>query len=163
MGDDHDARLVADNSQEACHYLWRLHQQGRFKLDLKPIDRRVGYHAPCHMKALEVGVPAVNLLSLVPGLELHVIEKGCSGAAGLYGFKHKNYRTSLRVGLPLITELRSGGYQAGVTECSTCRVQMEQGSPLPTIHPVKLLALAYGLMPELQQALDGPTEALVVK
>lgn len=163
MGDDHDARLVADNSMEACHYLWRLHQQGRLKLDLEPIERTVGYHAPCHMKALEVGAPAVNLLGLIPRLDVRTIEKGCSGAAGLYGFKHKNYRTSLRVGLPLITELRSGDYQAGVTECSTCRVQMEQGSPLPTIHPVKLLAIAYGLMPKLRESLDGPVEALVVK
>ena len=27
---------------------------------------------------------------------------------------------------------------------------------MPTIHPVKLLALAYGLMPELRQLLDRP-------
>src|SRR5690606_34860972 len=79
LGDDHDARLVADNSQEACHYLWRLHQQGRLNLDLKPLERRVGYHAPCHMKALEVGVPAVNLLGLIPQLDVRIIEKGCSG------------------------------------------------------------------------------------
>jgi FAD/FMN-containing dehydrogenase/Fe-S oxidoreductase len=163
LGDDHDAQLVSENAMEACHYLWRLHQRGRLKLAFSPIERTVAYHEPCHMKALEVGSPAVNLLGLIPGLQVRTIEKGCSGAAGMYGFKHKNYRTSLRVGLPLITELRSGGYQAGVTECSTCRIQMEQGSPLPTIHPVKLLALAYGLMPELQQSLDSPTEALIVK
>ena len=69
----------------------------------------------------------------------------------MYGFKRKNYRTSLRIGLPLITELRTAGFQAGVSECSTCRMQMEQGSAMPTIHPVKLLALAYRLMPELRR------------
>ena len=81
--------------------------------------------------------------------------------AGLYGFKRKNYRTSLRVGLPLITELRAAGFNAGVTECSTCRIQMEQGSAMPTIHPVKLLALAYGLMPELREQLHRPKNPLV--
>ena len=163
LGDDHDAQLVAENSMEACHYLWQWHQRGRLQLDLHPLDMTVGYHAPCHLKALEVGTPSVNLLGLIPGLRVRAIERGCSGAAGLYGFKHKNYRTSLRVGLPLISELRSAGYQAGITECSTCRIQMEQGSAMPTIHPIKLLALSYGLMPELRQMLNSPTEPLVVR
>ena len=123
----------------------------------------MAYHAPCHLKALEVGEPGVNLLGLVPGLRLRRIEKGCSGMAGMFGFDKKNYRTSLRVGLPLILELRGGGYQAGVTECSTCRIQMEQGATFSTIHPIKLLALAYGLMPELKGVIASPTEPLVVK
>ncbi len=128
-----------------------------------PLDMTVGYHAPCHVKALEVGVPAVNLLQLIPGLRVRQVEKGCSGMAGLYGFKRKNYRMSLRVGLPLITELRSAGFLAGVTECSTCRIQMEQGSSMPTIHPIKLLALAYGVMPELRESINRPAGPLVVR
>lgn len=162
LGDDRDAELVAENSMEACHYLWRWHQQGRLQLDFSPLDMTVGYHAPCHVKALETGVPAVNLLGLIPGLRVRQIDKGCSGMAGMYGFMRKNYRTSLRIGLPLITELRTAGFQAGVSECSACRVQMEQGSSLPTIHPVKLLALAYRLMPELRALLNRPAESLIV-
>jgi hypothetical protein len=34
---------------------------------------------------------------------------------------------------------------------------------MPTIHPVKLLALAYGLMPELRSLLSTPAEDLVVR
>jgi Fe-S oxidoreductase len=162
MGDDRDAELVSENSQEACHYLWRLHQQGRLQLDFSALDMVVGYHAPCHVKALEAGLPAVNLLGLIPGLRVRYVEKGCSGMAGMFGFQRKNYRNSLRIGLPLITELRTAGFQAGVSECSTCRVQMEQGSALPTIHPVKLLALAYRLMPELRDLLNRPADSLIV-
>ncbi|HEX6961821.1 MAG TPA: anaerobic glycerol-3-phosphate dehydrogenase subunit C [Lacipirellula sp.] len=163
LGDDSDALLVSEHTMEACHYLWRWHQKGRLQLDFKPLDMTVGYHAPCHLKALEVGAPSVNLLGLIPGLRMRQIEKGCSGAAGLFGFQHKNYRMSLRIGLPLITELRTAGFQAGVTECSTCRIQMEQGAAIPTIHPIKLLALSYGLMPELKQLLNSPSEDLVVR
>jgi FAD/FMN-containing dehydrogenase/Fe-S oxidoreductase len=162
LGDDRDAELVAENAQEACHYLWRRHQQGKLQLDFAPLDMVVGYHAPCHVKALEAGLPAVNLLGLIPGLRVRNVEKGCSGMAGMFGFQRKNYRNSLRIGLPLITELRSAGFQAGVSECSTCRVQMEQGSALPTIHPIKLLALAYRLMPELRALLNRPAESLIV-
>jgi Fe-S oxidoreductase len=147
---------------EACHYLWRRHQQGRLRLDFRPLDVHVGYHGPCHVKALEAGLPAVFLLGLIPGLRVAAVEKGCSGMAGMYGFQRKNYRTSLRMGLPLITELRTAGFQVGASECSTCRIQMEQGSSLPTLHPVKLLALAYGLMPELGDLLNRRPESLIV-
>lgn len=163
LGDDSDVRLVAENAMEATQYLWRLHQKGRLRLDFQPLPMSVGYHTPCHVKALEVGAPSVNLLGLIPQLDVRLIEKGCSGAAGLFGFQKQNYRTSLRIGLPLINELRSGGYRIGVTECSTCRVQMEQGAPMATLHPVKVVALAYGLMPELEKLIDSPAQELVVR
>ena len=68
----------------------------------------------------------------------------------------------LRAGWGLISALRETTIQAGVTECSTCKIQMEQGASKPTIHPIKLLAVAYGLMPELSQLLTAPSEELLV-
>jgi Fe-S oxidoreductase len=67
--------------------------------------------------------------------------------AGTFGLSRKHYRASLRAGLGLATAIRSVGVAAGATECSTCRIQMEQGTSKPTVHPVKLLAKAYGLLP----------------
>ncbi|MEM9657235.1 MAG: anaerobic glycerol-3-phosphate dehydrogenase subunit C, partial [Planctomycetota bacterium] len=163
LGDDSDADLVADNTMDACHYLWRLHQSGRLQLDFEPLNIKLGYHAPCHVKALEIGLPTIHLLDLIPGIEIRQIERGCSGVAGLYGFKRQNYRSSLRAGLPLLTEMRTGRFQIGCTECSACRIQMEQGSAKPTIHPVKLVALAYGLMPEMRGLLQGPNEEMTVR
>ena len=34
---------------------------------------------------------------------------------------------------------------------------MEQRSPTPTLHPIKILALAYGLMPEIHRRLRPNT------
>ncbi len=159
---DHDATLVAENTYEACHYLWRCHQRGKLQLDFSPLTTTFGYHTPCHMKALEVGSPTENLLELIPGLRVERLEKGCSGIAGTYGFSRENYRNSLRAGLPLLTAVRTGSFKVGTTQCSTCKIQMEQGTSKPTVHPIKLVALAYGLMPELRTLLDSPSEDLVV-
>ena len=147
--DDDDARLVAAHSSEAGSFLWRMHTLGQLQLDLRPLNLTLGYHCPCHLKALRVGSPGENLLGLIPGLRLHHIESGCSGMAGTFGLLHRNYRSSLRAGRKLISRLRDPDLQAGVTECSTCKVQMEQGTTKPTLHPIKLLALSYGLMPEI--------------
>ncbi|HUY92459.1 MAG TPA: anaerobic glycerol-3-phosphate dehydrogenase subunit C [Pirellulales bacterium] len=161
LGDD-DARLVAENASEACAYLWNLHLTGKLQLDLKPVNAAVGYHMPCHLKALGVGSPGENLLRLVPGLNVHRVEKGCSGMAGTFGLKKENYRNSLRAGWPLISAVRESTWQAGATECSACKIQMEQGTTKPTIHPLKLLALAYGLMPEVANLLASRGKELIV-
>ncbi len=94
--DDDDARLVAENSSEACTYLWRLHQAGRLQLDFRPVNVVLGYHLPCHLKALQVGSPGESLLRLIPGLVVDRIHTGCSGMAGTYGLQREHYRASLR-------------------------------------------------------------------
>lgn len=162
LPDDNDAQLVADNTMEACHYLWRCHQRGKLELDFSPLATTIGYHVPCHVKALGTGTPASNLLELIPGLRVENLEKGCSGIAGMYGFQHQNYRNSLRAGLPLLNAIRTGEFAVATTECSTCKIQMEQGTTKPTIHPIKIVAHAYGLMPELRNALNSTSGELVV-
>jgi Fe-S oxidoreductase len=160
--DDDDARLVAANTSEACTFLWHMHQAGKLHLDLHPIHAVLGYHMPCHVKALQCGAAGENLLRLIPALSIERTENSCSGMAGTFGLKRENYRASLRAGRALIGSLRSRRLQAGTTECSACKIQMEQGAGKPTIHPVKLLALAYGLMPEISDLLSAPVEELVV-
>jgi FAD/FMN-containing dehydrogenase/Fe-S oxidoreductase len=160
--DDDDVRLVAKNTADACDYLWKMHQTGHLELDLSPVNATVGYHLPCHLRALDVGSPGENLLRLIPGMSLKRIDKGCSGMAGTFGLKRNNYRSSLRAGWGVISALRDPVIQVGTTECSACKVQMEQGTTKPTIHPLKLLALSYGLMPELGRLLTTRGEELIV-
>ena len=160
--DDDDARLVAAHSSEAGGFLWKMHTLGQLQLDFKPLNLTVGYHSPCLLRALQTGSPGENLLGLIPGLRLQHVEAGCSGMAGTFGLLHQNYRSSLRAGLKLISRLRGPDIQAGVTECSACKMQMEQGTTKPTVHPIKLLALSYGLMPEIGRLLNSPGRELIV-
>ena len=82
--------------------------------------------------------------------------------AGTFGLQRRHYRASLRAGWDLISRLRDPGILAGTTECSTCKMQMEQGTNKPTLHPIKILALAYGLMPEISALLTTPGGELTV-
>lgn len=160
--DDDDARLVAENASEICSFLWKLHHEGQLELDLNPVNVALGYHLPCHMRALNVGMPGFNLLRLVPGVTVQQLSHACSGMAGTFGLKQATYRSSLRAGWGLISALRSPSIQVGTTECSSCKMQMEQGTAKPTVHPLKILALSYGLMPEIADLLIARGEELVV-
>ncbi len=165
--DDGDAKLVAENTVDSTSFLMQLHLSGELELDFRPLNASIGYHLPCHQKALlghcdDKAAPGLKLLRLIPGLQVDLIEKGCSGMAGTFGLKQKNYNRSLRIGLPLINAMRSPTIVAGTTECSACKIQMEQGTTKPTVHPIKILALAYGLMPELDDLFSRRSEELVV-
>ncbi|MBW3539612.1 MAG: anaerobic glycerol-3-phosphate dehydrogenase subunit C [Planctomycetes bacterium] len=160
---DHpDVEVVAAQTHEAGDFLSRLHAEGRLRTDFAPLDMGIGYHTPCHLKALGRGTPLADLLSLIPSLSVRRIDEGCSGMAGAFGLTRENFRTSIRIGWPLISRMRSGEISLGATECTSCKLQMEQGTTAPTIHPLKLLALAYGLMPEIRAKLAPSRRKLVV-
>ena len=134
---DHDAVMVAENSFEACHYLWRLHQRGKLTTRLSAATISVGYHVPCHTKALGVGRPAENLLRLIPGCEVDgsrrvaAVSRGCTVSS-----TRTTGQPAGRVAVdPRGAQRRRSSL--GSTECSTCKIQMEQRTTKPTIHPVK--------------------------
>ena len=149
---DHpDIPSIAAQVVEAGAFLQQMKAEGRLRTDFQPLHVTAAYHTPCHLKALQKGTPFADILSEVPGLTLKRIEEGCSGMAGAFGLTKANFKTSVRMGQKLIERMQHDDILIGTTECGSCKLQMEQGTSRPTIHPLKLLALAYGLMPELRR------------
>jgi FAD/FMN-containing dehydrogenase/Fe-S oxidoreductase len=161
--DDPDARLVAGQTVEATAYLWDMHQQGQLRTDFGRLDISVGHHVPCHLKALGRAPVGPALLSLIPGLRVQTIDVSCSGMAGTFGLKASNHAVSLEAGRPMLEELVRCRASYGSTECSSCRLQMEDACRKRTLHPVQYLALAYGFLPELNERLRKPIRKLVVQ
>jgi len=160
---DHpDVHVVANRTLEAGAFLRDLHRQGRLQTDFRSLRLVAGYHSPCHLKSLGQGTPFLDLLGLIPDLQLVNIDEGCSGMGCTWGLAAKNFSTSVRMGWGLISRMRQPDLVLGLTECSGCKLQMEQGTATPTLHPLKLLALAYGLMPELAQRLRPSRKRLLV-
>jgi anaerobic glycerol-3-phosphate dehydrogenase C subunit len=145
LNDSPEAHDLAGATRELCSYLLDLHKQGKLRTDFQPVEMHFGYHAPCHVKAMEIGYPGVELVKLVPGVKVTVIDRGCCGVAGTYGFQKKNFETSMEAGAGLFEAMKAPEIQYGLSECSTCKMQMEQGSGKYCYHPVKVLAMAYGI------------------
>ncbi len=149
LTDDLDAALVAANTMDVGQYLAGLAARGQLPEPKHPLHAKVGYHQPCHLRALGVGTPGLDLIKTIPDLEVDFIDRGCSGMAGTFGLARKNFRTSLRAGRGLLSRLQDPDIEIGSTECGACRMQMEQGITKRTLHPIKLLSLSYGLNPSL--------------
>jgi Fe-S oxidoreductase/FAD/FMN-containing dehydrogenase len=161
--DNEDSRLVAASTLDAGQYLWRMHSNNELELDFKPLTTTVVYHTPCHLRALDPSHTGQRLLRLIPGISVQNADAGCSGMAGTFGIKKETYRTSLRVGWGLISTMQDTTAQIGSTECASCKLQMEQGTNKPTVHPLALMAYAYGKLPEVRGWIQNRNEGLTVQ
>jgi len=131
----HDALRVLD----MCAFIAGLIRDGALDVSgARSGAAKFAYHAPCHARAQGAGRAGLELLSLLPGVEVMDMDAGCCGIAGSYGFKRGKYETGMRVGEPLFAALREYGAPFATSECGTCRVQIRHGGGLEAVHPVSV-------------------------
>ncbi|MFN2231090.1 MAG: heterodisulfide reductase-related iron-sulfur binding cluster, partial [Anaerolineae bacterium] len=143
LPESEDAHLVAQQTLDASSFLWVLHRRGELDTGLEPMALRAGYHTPCHLRVRGLGPANLWLLSLIPGMEPVDIDRGCCGMAGSFGMRRAHRRESREIGRFLLQELRSPGYDLGITNCAGCEMQMRAGSGREVVHPLKLFWQAY--------------------
>jgi glycerol-3-phosphate dehydrogenase subunit C len=145
LADDRDLKLVSERTYDVCELLLELHDRGELRTDMQPVEEVVAYHAPCQQQGHWIGKPALELLELVPGLEVRELDARCCGIAGTYGLKREKYEIAMATGADLFEQIRSS--QAGLVACDseTCRWQIEHGTHKPSAHPIELLHQAYRL------------------
>lgn len=143
LPESQDARLVAAQTEDASAFLWALHQGGDLDTDFEPLALRAGYHTPCHLRVRDLGPENLRLLGLIPGMDPVEIDRGCCGLAGSFGMRRAHRHESREIGKFLFEELRSPGYDLGITNCAGCEMQMRAGSGREVTHPLKLLWQAY--------------------
>ena len=85
---------------------------------------------------------SVELLKLIPNVELVVLDSQCCGIAGTYGFKKENYPTSQAIGDTLFKQIEASDIDYVVTDCETCKWQIEMSTTKKCEHPVSILAMA---------------------
>ncbi|WP_252180245.1 anaerobic glycerol-3-phosphate dehydrogenase subunit GlpC [Endozoicomonas sp. 4G] len=110
--------------------------------ELKPVNIKIAYHSPCHLVRVGGVVLTVEILRRIPGVELHMLDRRCCGMAGTYGFKKENYETSQAIAAPLFDEIRSIDPDFVVTDCESCKMQVESATEYSVMHPLSVLARA---------------------
>ncbi|HCA80751.1 MAG TPA: anaerobic glycerol-3-phosphate dehydrogenase subunit C, partial [Bacteroidetes bacterium] len=95
--------------------------------------------APCHLKTQQNKFGPLDLLKLVPELDLVGIRDSCCGIAGTFGMKKENFDLSMRIGSKLFGEIERVKPDVVLSGCGTCQIQIRQGTGLDVIHPLELL------------------------
>lgn len=144
---DEASTCLAHGVWDIFEWLAKLADQGKLRTDFRPMPMRLPYHAPCQQRAHRVGKPALEILALIPGIDLRESHARCCGIAGTYGYKAEKYQIAMDVGQELFDFVADQGPDVQLTACDseTCRWQLEHGTALPSRHPIEVLAAAYGL------------------
>mgnify|MGYP000122380516 FL=1 len=140
---DIDNADVREEVELATRYIYRLLSQKKTKLNFKTGQKiKVAYHTPCHMEKLGWAYYSIELLKLIPNIELTILDSQCCGIAGTYGFKKENYKTSQDIGEPLFKQIEALDIDYVVTDCETCKWQIEMSTSKRCEHPISILANA---------------------
>ncbi|MGA3174293.1 MAG: anaerobic glycerol-3-phosphate dehydrogenase subunit C [Syntrophorhabdales bacterium] len=143
IADLEEAVQAARNCYDIHEFLTMLHQRDELALGFGRMDLKVGYHNPCHLRALGITKEPLDLLRLIPGVEVEVFSDQCCGIAGTFGLKKKNYDLSMAIGERLFTEIEASAAEKILTSCGACAMQILQGTKKKAATPVSLLAAAY--------------------
>jgi glycerol-3-phosphate dehydrogenase subunit C len=153
---DEDTMLVANWTYDFNEFLLTLQDDGSLNNNFDEIPLQLPYHVPCQYKGHRLGRPGVEILGLIPELEIMESKAVCCGIAGTYGYKQEKYEISMAVGESLFEFIEETGAPLVVCDSETCRWQITHATGVPCIHPVELIATAYGHKAE-------PPLALVLK
>jgi glycerol-3-phosphate dehydrogenase subunit C len=111
---------------------------------MKPVQTRAAYHSPCHLERMGGVMYTIDVLKKIPGLDLRILHSECCGMSGTYGFKNEFYDISQKVGNELFDKIKKASPDLVITDCESCKWQIEMNTPYKVLHPVSLLAMAIG-------------------
>jgi glycerol-3-phosphate dehydrogenase subunit C len=137
-----EAARVAARVFDLSEYLMKLHAAGALERTFRGGLGRVAYHAPCHLRVQEIGFKARDLLRLVPGTTVEIVER-CTGMDGTWGFKHEFHEASDKMARPLFRELDDLAPDVVVSDCPLAALRIEERRGQRVYHPVEALRAAY--------------------
>jgi FAD/FMN-containing dehydrogenase/Fe-S oxidoreductase len=97
-------------------------------------------HGHCHQKALWGAQTSSAILKRVLGDQLKVLDTGCCGMAGSFGFTCDRYDLSMKIAnLTLVPAVNAAPDATVVAPGTSCRHQLHDAASRTAIHPMQLL------------------------
>ncbi len=130
-----EARRVAASAALVDSHL----VQADIELPLAASSPDILLHGHCHQKALVGTADTVAALAKIPGSKVALVDSGCCGMAGSFGYEH--YDVSMAIGeRALFPAVRKAADSQIAAPGFSCRHQIEHGTGRRARHPVEILA-----------------------
>lgn len=140
---DQDTSDIQSKVQMAVKWLYDRVERGEVRLAFrKDFKMKAAYHTPCHLQKLGNQIYSIALLRMIPGLDLKVLEQKCCGISGTFGFKKENYAISQKIGSQLYERIYAANPEVVITDCETCKWQIEGACGIPVFNPISILVQA---------------------
>jgi glycerol-3-phosphate dehydrogenase subunit C len=149
-----EAQRVADQTFDLCEYLMQLHKDGALRTDFVRPGGTIAYHLPCHLRDQKLGYKSRDLLALIPGTRVQLME-WCSGHDGTWSLNKEYFPMSLKIGRKVFDQVEEGRSDLVVSDCSLAGNQIAQATGRTVGHPIEVLHRAYGLGEQESAKPDG--------
>ena len=140
--DEEGCRRVTDRCLSLEEFLTRPEVQSRLEESLGGGPEELIYHGHCQQKAL-IGLDVSRgMLDLMRASSLTVLDSGCCGMAGAFGYEKEHYDISEKIGsLRLFPALEQAGDECLILAPGfSCRSQIKHFTGRTALHPVEVLA-----------------------
>jgi glycolate oxidase iron-sulfur subunit len=127
-----------------------LAEQGLRTEQLKPVEKVVTYHEPCHLcHAQGVSKQPRDLIKAIPGIDFRELNEAswCCGSAATFSLKYTG--ESQQILDRKLENVRASGAELLVTANPGCHLQLawglkQAGMPQEVVHITELLGMATG-------------------
>ena len=144
--DDPAVLKVKNAFYDPFEYLMLRHKEGKLNTDFKKPLGKVVYHAACHQRVQNIGQKTREMLALIPGTTVEIIER-CSGHDGTYAVKKEFHESAMKIVKPVAARVQSAEAEHYGSDCAMAGHHIEnslKNGKMPE-HPLTLLRLAYDI------------------
>lgn len=106
---------------------------------LKPLNKKIIYHSSCHGELLNCDKYDTEILSKIPELKILKRVENCCGMAGTFGLVKNNRLISDSLKERLKEELKGIEADFLITNCFSCKIQIQNLTKIKVIHPIELI------------------------
>tara|TARA_Y100000590_G_scaffold444705_1_gene575791 strand:+ start:329 stop:1561 length:1233 start_codon:yes stop_codon:yes gene_type:complete len=136
---DQDSLKVSSSVKDICEYMLENHFDF-FSRNLHSINiKKVFYHGPCQLKSHSMGLPALEIMRLIPNLKIVLSEADCCGIGGTYGYSKEKSHISSSIKKNIIQQIKNEKPDLIICDSETCRWNIEKSTKIKTIHPIQLI------------------------
>jgi glycerol-3-phosphate dehydrogenase subunit C len=138
------ARRVAEHTFEASEFLMNEHRKEQLDANFAgQTYETITWHAACHYRAQQMGPKSSQLMQLT-GARVQMVER-CAAIDGTWGLRAENIEMAKRVAKPLMERVRESDAQIIVGDCQLANVAIEEDAGRRPLHPMQVMARAYGI------------------
>lgn len=139
-----ECRRVAGATRDLMEFLLEQARAKKLSREFARGAGKVACHAPCHLRAQRIGTPSRQLLEMLPDTEVTVVEQ-CSAVDGTWGMKEEFYEMGRKYAAKLVSGVSHAEPTVVASECPLSGLRLKKELGVDVVHPVELLAKAYGL------------------
>ena len=143
LADDvNSAKIIAKNTFTIEEFLQNEFEKGNIRANQFTTEKKsIKIHGHCHQKALSSTQATFSILNIPENYSPTIMNTGCCGMAGSFGYEKEHYKISMQVGEDtLFPKIRNTSKETEIIASGTsCRHQILDGTKRQAKHPITVL------------------------